>query len=199
MNECSFIHLRFGQALSNPLNGESMIQTEPQLIVIMGVSGCGKSTIGAALANRAGLLFFDGDDFHSDANRQKMSDGIPLTDEDRKPWLQAIVDFSAQHCAGEVGGTVGAGLIVACSALRKTYRDQLRTLRWPVRFVHLHAPFEVIYHRMSQRSNHYMPESLLRSQYETLESATGESDVFEFSAEQSVDQIVAQILKTLEL
>lgn len=176
-----------------PTLRKNMEQRAPQLIVVMGVSGCGKSTVGKVLSAQTGLPFFDGDDFHSDANRQKMSDGIPLTDQDRKPWLQSIVDFSAQH------GDDGNGLVVACSALRKSYRDQLRTLSYPVRFVHLHAPMKVIHARMKQRSNHYMPESLLQSQYDTLELPTGEADVFEFSAEQGVDQIVTQILKVLEL
>jgi gluconokinase len=169
-----------------------MIKLEPQLIVVMGVSGCGKTTIGTALSARTGLPFYDGDDFHSESNKQKMSSGKPLNDDDRKPWLKAIVDFSAEECAS------GSGLIIACSALKHAYREQLRTLSWPVKFVHLHAPFEVIHARMKQRTDHYMPESLLRSQFETLESPVNEHGVIEVSIEQSVEAATDRILLALE-
>ena len=157
--------------------------------IVMGVSGCGKTTVGTSLADSLGVSFHDGDDFHSEANKAKMSSGTPLNDDDREPWLQSIVDFAEIQCQS------GNTLIVACSALRKKYRDHLRKLSFPVRFIHLHAPFEVIHERMKQREGHYMPESLLRSQFDTLESPAGEPGVIEVSMEQSVEDAVSQSIE----
>ncbi len=168
-----------------------MFDSKPQLIVVMGVSGCGKSTVGTALAEALSIGFHDGDDFHSAANVAKMSQGIPLDDSDREPWLQSIVNFSAVQCKD------GTSLIVACSALRKKYRDHLRQSDHPVSFVHLEAPFEVIFERMKQRSDHYMPESLLRSQFDTLENPQGEPGVCTVSIEQPIAVAVSQAIELL--
>ncbi|QEG20308.1 gluconokinase [Mariniblastus fucicola] len=165
----------------------------PQLIVIMGVCGCGKSSVGEALSLRTGISYHDGDDFHSDANRNKMSQGIPLTDEDRQPWLESIVAFAQQQCEQ------GRSLVVACSALKKAYRDTLRTLDAPVKFVHLTGSKATIASRLADRKGHYMPETMLQSQLDTIESPTGENGAVEVSIEQTVDQIVSQAMELLDL
>ncbi|MCL4170165.1 UNVERIFIED_CONTAM: hypothetical protein GTU68_046430, partial [Idotea baltica] len=111
----------------------------------MGVSGCGKSTVGHELSKRLSIPFHDGDDFHPPANIQKMESGTPLDDNDRVPWLQAIIDFANTRCGA------GESVLFACSALKKKYRDQIRTLNHPVIFVHLYAPIDVIRDRQASR------------------------------------------------
>lgn len=126
-------------------------------VVVMGVSGSGKTTVGAALADALGMPFTDGDALHPAANVAKMSAGIPLTDEDRAPWLDAI------------GAVLAAGpVVVACSALKRAYRDRLRTAAPDLQLVYLEADRDVLRDRMSQRT-HFMPPSLLDSQLATLE------------------------------
>jgi gluconokinase len=131
--------------------------------VVMGVSGCGKSTIGAALAASLTLPFLEGDQFHPAGNVAKMSAGIPLDDDDRVGWLQAL--------AAEIGQARerGAGLVLSCSALKRRYRDVLRQADPGLRFVHLQGPAVLIAERMAQRTDHYMPPSLLDSQLRDLE------------------------------
>jgi gluconokinase len=131
------------------------------LLVVMGVTGSGKSTVGRALAERLGVPFADADDFHGDANIAKMSAGTPLDDEDRRPWLLAIGEWLAEHAAG--------GAVVGCSALRRAYRDLLRTPAPAVAFVHLHGARETVRKRVAAREGHFMPESLVASQFATLE------------------------------
>jgi carbohydrate kinase (thermoresistant glucokinase family) len=127
-------------------------------LVVMGVAGCGKSSLGAALATALALPFTDADDLHPAANRAKMAAGHPLTDNDRWPWLQAV----GAVLAAEAG-------VVACSALRRSYRDRLRETAGPVQFLHLIAPREVIAERLAARRGHFMPLALLDSQLATLE------------------------------
>jgi gluconokinase len=127
----------------------------------MGVTGSGKSTVGGALAARLGVPFADADDFHSPANIAKMSAGIPLDDADRLPWLRSIGDWLHEH--------VRTGAVVGCSALRRVYRDLLRETAPTVRFLHLDGDVEVIRRRVSERPGHFMPESLVASQFATLE------------------------------
>lgn len=132
------------------------------LVVVMGVSGCGKTTIGEALAAREGLTFADGDDFHSEANKAKMHAGTPLTDADRAPWLAAQAAWlRGQHHAGGV---------LASSALRRAYRDRLREGNPGLFFVHLHGTRELLLERVNNRQGHFMPPTLLDSQLETLEA-----------------------------
>ena len=154
------------------------------LIVVMGVSGCGKSTIGKALAERLGMAFFDGDDFHPAANRQKMENGTPLNDNDRAPWLAAICTHANELLQRD------KSLIVACSALKRAYREHLRSVDPKPLFVHLHAPQEIIAERQAARPGHFMPPGLLPSQYETLESASDEPDVIEVSVDQPLAKAV---------
>ena len=131
------------------------------LVVVMGVAGVGKTTVGELVAEELGLPFHDADDFHSGANRRKMAAGIPLTDEDREPWLH---DLARRMRGWEAEG----GAVVACSALRRHHRDVLRSVG-PVRFVWLDAGEETIRARLAERKGHYMPLELLDSQLATLE------------------------------
>ncbi|MDJ0405242.1 gluconokinase [Rhodococcus erythropolis] len=135
-------------------------------VVVMGVAGAGKSTVAVGLATSLGADFVDGDDLHPESKVAKMRSGTPLTDEDRVPWLDAIAAWlSGRADAGRTG-------VVACSALRKDYRDRLRPDGLDVQFVHLDGEFETISARMRSRAGHFMPESLLISQFEVLEPLT---------------------------
>ncbi|WP_299564102.1 gluconokinase [uncultured Mycolicibacterium sp.] len=129
-------------------------------VVVMGVAGAGKSVVGAALARRLGVPFADADDLHPAANIAKMAAGRPLDDADRRPWLDAVGRWLAAHRDGGV---------MACSALRRRYRDRLRRCCPDVEFVHLSGPFALIASRVANRPDHFMPAALLRSQFETLE------------------------------
>ena len=131
-------------------------------IVVRGVSGTGKTSVGEELAEELGCEFVEGDSLHPRHNIEKMEHGTPLTDEDRWPWLQAIAEMVA------VRDHEGTSTVVTCSALKRKYRDILRDAA-PTFFVHLDAPFEVLEARMQERTKHFMPTSLLRSQVDTLE------------------------------
>jgi gluconokinase len=150
-------------------------------VVVMGVSGSGKSTVGAALAQRIRVPFADGDDLHPPANIAKMSAGEPLDDDDRRPWLDAIGEWLAAHPAGGV---------MSCSALKRTYRDQLRGHAPEVAFVHLEGTIDVISRRQASRPGHFMPASLLESQFATLEALDPSERGVVIDVDQSVDAIV---------
>ena len=135
----------------------------PCALIVMGVSGSGKSTIGEKLAERLGWSYEDGDKFHPASNVAKMSAGHPLTDEDRWPWLQAIADEIDRVCAA------GEHAVIACSALKRAYRDILVHGRSDVRIVYLKGTQELIASRLAQRKGHFMPPGLLESQFKTLE------------------------------
>lgn len=137
----------------------------PLLVVAMGVSGTGKSSVGTLLAERLGLDFVEGDDYHPESNIEKMREGVALTDEDREPWLQTLTDLAGQRLDG------GRSLVLTCSALKRTYRDTLRSgvPEGAAFFLHLHADHDVLSARMAQRTKHFMPTSLLTSQLQTLE------------------------------
>jgi len=158
-------------------------------IIIMGVSGCGKTSVGQALSASTGWPFFDGDDFHPQANVDKMARGIPLDDTDRQPWLEALHNLIAEHLSQE------QSLIVACSALKASYRVILRGELENVRFVHLDGSFDLIYARMQRRSGHYMKAGMLRSQFETLEPP---EEALEVSIEQPVSEIIDKIVATIK-
>ncbi|GAT74268.1 shikimate kinase, partial [Microbacterium sp. HM58-2] len=159
------------------------------LIVVMGVSGCGKSTVGAALAAHLRVPFRDADDLHPTSNVDKMSRGIPLTDHDRAPWLAAVGEELALHRS--------SGMVIACSALKAAYRDILRTHAPGVFFVHLSVSKDVLAERMSARADHYMPLSLLESQLDTLEALTAGEGGIAVDAEQRVVEIVEAALRTI--
>ena len=133
-----------------------------QSIIVMGVSGCGKSTIGAKLAEELGWAFFDADDFHPAENREKMAQGIPLTDADRAGWLAALQHLLSTQIEKE------SPCVLACSALKQRYRDTL-AVNETVQFVYLRGSFDQIETRMKRRKDHYMPVELLKSQFEALE------------------------------
>lgn len=158
-------------------------------VVVMGVSGSGKSTVGAALAQRMRVPFGDADDLHPPANIAKMSAGEALTDEDRRPWLETIGSWLRSHPAGGV---------VTCSALKRSYRDLLRERCPDVSFVHLHGDREVVARRQATRPGHFMPASLLDSQFETLEPLERDERGFVVDVALSVDQIVEAALSGLE-
>ena len=158
------------------------MKTNPQSIapavILMGVSGCGKSTFGRFLEKELGYKFTDGDDLHPPVNVAKMSRGIPLNDDDRAPWLDSI----CKHIESNV--QINVPVVVACSALKKAYREKLRTSNEQLLFIHLTATQEAIEKRLANREGHYMPANLLASQFEALESTEGESDVVEVDVEQ---------------
>ena len=153
------------------------------IIIVMGVAGSGKTTIGRRLAERLGWPFYDGDDFHPPANIEKMSHGIPLNDDDRSNWLSALAALIREQLAN------GRSAVVACSALKQHYRDQLR-INDQVRFVYLKGSYQVIWQRLQARSGHYMKAALLASQFATLEEP---SDALTVSIEQPEEQVVEQI------
>ena len=155
------------------------------LVVAMGVSGSGKSTVGAALAGRLRVPFEDADDLHPQANIDKMTRGEPLGDSDRWPWLERIGEWLAEHAGGGV---------IACSALKRKYRDQLRHHCPEVSFLHLAGGRDVIEKRQASRPGHFMPASLLTSQFETLEPLAPDErgDVVDVAG--SVDEIVVGYL-----
>jgi len=131
--------------------------------IVMGVSGCGKSTVGQYLAAALHVTYVEGDDAHPTANIDKMAASVPLTDEDRYAWL-AILQSPVRRARSE-----GVGLVVSCSALKRTYRDLLREANPAAVFVHLHGDQQSIASRLASRSNHFMPPALLQSQFDDLE------------------------------
>ncbi|WP_255731470.1 gluconokinase [Phaeobacter sp. B1627] len=167
-----------------------MSRFEQSHVVIMGVSGCGKSTVGAALAALSRLEYVDGDDLHPVANVDKMRAGIPLTDADRQPWLE--------DC-GAALGRAHTGLILGCSALKLSYREIIRRTAFPAKpvFVYLHGSREVLSARMGQREGHYMPTSLLDSQLATLEPPTGPEGAITVDIDQPADRIAELIFNGL--
>lgn len=132
-------------------------------VVVMGVSGCGKTTVAQRIRELTGFVFAEADEFHSQTNVAKMAAGIPLTDDDRWPWLQSLAAWMAERAAA------GQSTVIACSALRRSYRDVLRAGPPSVDFVHLDGSPEIIRGRLATRLGHYMPVSLLESQIATLE------------------------------
>ena len=156
--------------------------------VVMGVSGCGKSTVGMALAQRLGVEFVEGDQFHPAANVAKMSAGLPLDDGDRAGWLLALQAQVRQAVAQ------GTGLVLSCSSLKRRYRDVLRAGDPLLRFAHLDGPRELIAARMQARPGHYMPPSLLDSQCRDLEPLQSDEAGVTLPITLPLDQQVARIL-----
>jgi gluconokinase len=161
-------------------------------LIVMGVSGSGKTTVANELAGRLHWTFEDGDRFHPKSNVQKMRAGHPLTDEDRWPWLNAIADEIGRVCAAR------GHVVIACSALKRTYRDVLLRGRDDVRFVFLNGTQQLIAHRLSLRKDHFMPPGLLDSQFRTLEPPGADENAIDVSIDPPVDTIVANIVSTLE-
>ncbi|MEO7129762.1 MAG: gluconokinase [Dermatophilaceae bacterium] len=165
----------------------------PDIVIVMGVSGSGKTTVAEGVAAAMGWDFAEGDDFHSAANVAKMHSGHPLTDDDRWPWLESIGDWISAKVAG------GESAVVTCSALRRAYRDLLRQGRPAVRFLHVTAPSELIEDRMEHRSGHYMPASLLPSQLNTLEPLEPDEPGAVVTAYGTPDQVLHSAMEALGL
>lgn len=164
----------------------------PRTIIVMGVSGCGKTLIGNMLAEKLGGVCEDADDFHSVANKEKMGAGIPLTDEDRWPWYATL-----RARIVEMRGQTDL-YVLACSALKEIYRDKLKAedADGELIFVHLKGPKEVISARMAKRKGHYMPVTLLDSQFAILEDS---ADLWNVSLEQTPEEIVEEVVHRLGL
>ncbi len=156
------------------------VSSAPAPIVVMGVSGSGKSTVGSALARRLGVPFLDADTLHPPANVAKMTAGEPLDDDDRYPWLENVGGWLAGRPAG----------VVSCSALKRKYRDQLRVHCPRVEFLHLDGSPETIGRRLAARSGHFMPAALLRSQFATLEPIAVDESGVTVDVGRSVDAII---------
>jgi len=168
-------------------------------VVVMGVAAAGKSTVGRALAERLGVAFIDADDLHSDANRAKMSAGVPLDDDDRAPWLDAVgAVLAARGPADADRGGHAASVVVACSALRRRYRDRLRELEPATRFVHLDAAPEVLRSRAEARTGHFMPPELLDSQLAILEPLAADEAGCRVDVGAPVDEVVADAIDALD-
>jgi len=166
--------------------------SEPPLIVVMGVSGCGKSSVGIHIAARLGLPFLEGDTMHPPGNIEKMSSGTPLTDSDREPWLDTI------GAALRKSAEAGSGLVVTCSALKRAYRERLRRgAGQPVAFVFLHGSVIVLKARMAARTGHFFPPRLLDSQFATLEDPTGEPGVVVVDIDAPVETIANAAIQGL--
>ncbi|MEL7469392.1 MAG: gluconokinase [Pseudomonadota bacterium] len=170
-----------------------MTNAIPARLIVMGVTGCGKTTVGALLAGRLGAVFLDGDDYHPAENVAKMSAGTPLTDHDRWPWLDrlGIVIEDAVARQGRV--------VLACSALRRVYRDRIAAAcSDPPLFIHLSGGRDLIHGRMAARREHYMPVALLDSQIEALEPLEPDENAIMMQIDAPVDAVVARILAHLE-
>ncbi|WP_344790900.1 gluconokinase [Gryllotalpicola daejeonensis] len=158
-----------------------------QPVVLMGVSGSGKSTVGDRLAAASGRIFIDGDDLHPAANKEKMAAGIPLTDDDRWPWLRRVGERLA----------VGDGVIIACSSLKRAYRDLLREYAPDAYFALLNGTHELLAARLAGRHHEYMPTTLLDSQLATLEPLGADERGGVFDIANPVDELVAEIRAAL--
>lgn len=163
-------------------------------IVVMGVSGAGKSTVGRLVAARLGCPFRDADSFHPAANIEKMSRGEPLTDEDRWPWLQAIAAWIAEQRDARATG------VVTCSALRRRYRDLLTDhQRADVRIAHLKGDFDLIAARLAARKGHFMPPALLRSQFDALEEPGADEHAIAVSIDAAPEVIAERVIAALKI
>ncbi len=175
-------------AVDEKLTGSGYRLAMPSLppVVVMGVSGTGKSTVGEALADALGVPFVEGDSLHPAANVEKMAAGIPLTDADRAPWLDLV---AAQLAGGAV--------VVACSALRRVYRDRLRRAAPDLTLVYLHGTRELLAERMGRRPGHFMPTSLLDSQLATLEPPASDENALAMDVVLRPAEIVARVVRRL--
>jgi len=162
-------------------------------VVLMGVSGAGKSTVGRIIAERLGCPFRDADSFHPRANIEKMASGHPLTDDDRWPWLRAIAAWIDEHRAA------GTTCVVTCSALKRAYRDIITSKqRRDVRLVHLKGDFGLIEGRLKARTGHFMPPALLTSQFDALEQPAADEHAITVSIDAAPEKIAEEVLKRLQ-
>jgi carbohydrate kinase (thermoresistant glucokinase family) len=169
--------------------GMSTKVLEPPLIVVMGVSGAGKTTTGILIAKALNVKFIDADSLHSAANRLKMARGEPLTDEDRWPWLTEVGKQLAQ--------SADAGIVLACSALKRSYRDAIVRIAPNAQFLHLSTSPSVLAERLRARTGHFMPPNLLSSQLEALEGLDSDERGVEVSVAETIDVVVARAIAGL--
>ena len=165
---------------------------KPKHVVVMGVAATGKSAVGEELAEELGCEFIEGDRLHPQRNIDRMSGGIPLTDEDRWPWLRAIADRVAAKAAQ------GTSTVVTCSALKRSYRDVLRDST-PSFFVHLTAPVAVLEDRMRHRTKHFMPASALKSQLDTLEELDDDEAGAVIDVSPPLDEVVEESVNAVRV
>jgi gluconokinase len=165
------------------------MKNQPLHVVVMGVAGCGKSAVGTRLAHQLGLPLIEGDDFHPAGNIEKMRQGLPLDDTDRAGWLHLLADELARHPDGAV---------LTCSALKRSYRDILRSAVPALRFVHLALSQHQAMERVASRTDHFYPPSLVASQFEALEDPAGERGAVIVDATQHVDEVVARAVRGLQ-
>ena len=165
------------------------MKSKTQIIIIMGVAGCGKSTIGAVLAHELDWDFYDADDFHSESNRIKMAQNIPLTDEDRASWLDSLRSLIGQNIQNE------RSIVLACSALKKSYRDIL-AINEQVKFIYLRGTYAQIEAQLLQRSGHFMSAKMLTSQFDILEEP---QDALTIDITHTPQEIISIIRKGLAL
>lgn len=166
-----------------------MSERKTPKIVVMGVSGCGKSLTGAQLANELGVPFYDADDYHSRANVEKMAAGIPLTDEDRLGWLDVLAELMRRE---------EGGLVLACSALKRAYRERLRSCNPQACFVYLKGDFETIWTRHSRRTDHYFNgRAMLESQFQLLEEPGPEENAVAVDVSGTPEQVIGHCLAWL--
>jgi gluconokinase len=162
---------------------------ETRFVILMGVSGCGKTTLGQLLAQRLGWAFYDADDFHPPANIAKMANGIPLNDADRAPWLAVLHDLISSCLLDNCSG------VLACSALKERYRQTLLAGNENVKIIYLKGSFELIQERLAARAGHYMKSALLKSQFETLEEP---ENALTIEIDQPTEVIISEIIASLE-
>jgi len=160
-----------------------------RFFIVMGVSGCGKSSVGQSLAQFLGWDFYDADDFHPPENVAKMANGIPLDDSDRAPWLASLHELISSSLKADKPG------VLACSALKERYRKQLTNGNRGVQIVYLKGSYDLIWSRMEKRTDHYMKPQMLKSQFETLEEP---SNALTIDISISLDDIVQEILEHME-
>ncbi len=159
------------------------------IIYIMGVSGSGKTTIGKILSQKTGIPFFDGDDFHSSVNKEKMKSGHPLTDDDRKEWLAQLNRLATEQIKIK-------GAIIACSALKKKYRSVLAEGVSNIKWIFLEGSYDTIHKRLKRRAGHYMPVQLLLSQFENLEVPVNALSINIENSPEAIVEIISQHLNT---
>lgn len=157
----------------------------------MGVSGSGKTTVGRLLATHLNCPFYDADDFHPPENVAKMASGIPLNDQDRDPWLGRLHELIQQHLEA------GESAVLACSALKESYRDRLREGHNHVQFIHLNGNFDLIWQRMTKRKNHYMQPEMLQSQFNVLEPPDSQ-EAITIKINKPIEEIVQEIIMSIK-
>jgi len=158
----------------------------PALLICMGVSGCGKSTVATSLADQFDLEFIEADEFHSDANRAHMAAGNALDESMRRPWIDSICDALGDHLQGN------RNCVLACSGLRRAHRQRFRELGFRAQFIHLCGDKELMAARMTQRRDHFMPTELLDSQYSDLEATDDEADIVSLDIKADLPQVLSQ-------